>query len=695
MEEDKKINNMHQRALQYVLVSGYSVIPCGLDKRPLLSSWKEFQTRLPSEAELEHWWTKWPFANIGIVTGKISGITVVDIDTYKTDHTPLEKFPETETVLTGNKGYHLFYEYQEGMSISANAYKDLPGVDIRSDGGFVVAVPSVTSYLKEAKQAGGEYVYFKTVKQAPFPKDMFPKSKVKKTLDDTIGVEVGGRNDAIASVIGSLLKANKMDVWQSEVWPAVEKINKTYQPPLGAKELRTTFLSIAKKEKARRKEEGDTSNFLMSPPNKDGEKSVIKCQENVFRSYHFTEGVKGKFRFNKWLGRRETLHKSPIWRAVEDQDYHDVQSILANSYKHMAMIQAPQAFVQNALVQYCAENVVDPAEDYYRSLVWDKTPRLHEWLHKTFGTENNEYYETVGTQWLKALIKRVFSPGCKFDYVLVLEGKQGIGKSSSLRLLVGDWHVEVTSAPDNKDFFMIFQGHAIVEFSEGETMSRSSMKLLKSVITTQVDTYRAPYEREMKAHPRRCVFAMSINQDEYLRDETGNRRFLPVECEKADLEWLSANKEQLFAEAYHRAITLDEDIYTGLASDDAKEIQEAKRIKRPEEDKIVHWYLSTLDDKDREDGVSVQEVFDAAVKVPSSLYEQMTPLTSSIIAQTLTQILQLKSGRRRGITGRSVKYYPTECARKLWPAEVSVLHMIDAPINKLLKELNAGRTPDL
>lgn len=246
---------MLNKARQYVLADGYSVIPVGLDKRPLLSSWKEYQTRKPTEEELTSWWDKYPFANIGIVTGKVSGIIVVDIDTYKKDYTAIDYFPETFTIETGNKGYHLFYNYVEGFTISANAYESMPGVDLRSDGGFVVAVPSVTSYLKDSKQSGGEYVIFKNLKMADFPIELFPKVKKARTLKDTVGVQAGGRNDSLASIIGKLLLSSKEEVWYSEVLPAIEAIAKTYKPALPMAEVHTTFESIVKKEKSRLEDE--------------------------------------------------------------------------------------------------------------------------------------------------------------------------------------------------------------------------------------------------------------------------------------------------------------------------------------------------------------------------------------------------------------------------------------------------------
>ena len=246
---------MKEKALTYYIADGYSVIPCGTDKKPLIPSWKPYQTTKADETQINYWWTETPNANIGIVTGAISGISVVDIDCYKDDHTPLEAFPETLTVRTGNGGYHLIYQYQSGLSISANAYAHLPGVDIRSDGGFIVAAGSVTNYVKDGKQSGGEYTVIKNLPLAPFPIELFKdkngKLKTKKSLADTVGVSTGGRNDSIASVIGKLLASHKEAVWYSECLPAVEQINATYKPPLPLDEVRTTFNSIVNIERSR------------------------------------------------------------------------------------------------------------------------------------------------------------------------------------------------------------------------------------------------------------------------------------------------------------------------------------------------------------------------------------------------------------------------------------------------------------
>src|SRR6185369_8513428 len=186
------------------------------------------------------------------------------------------------------------------------------------------------------------------------------------------------------------------------------------------------------------------------------------------------------------------------------------------------------------------------------------------------------------------MVKRIIKPGCKFDTVLILEGKQGCGKSTSLSIIAGDWHLETTLKADSKDFFMQFKGKLIVEFSEGETLSRTETKNMKAMISTNTDTYRAPYGRTMKDVPRRCVFAMSTNQDEYLKDESGNRRFFPVEVEgMVNTQWLIENRQQLFAEALYRVEKLKESVYEYPAEAEIK--QEAKMVRSAFEDTIDDW----------------------------------------------------------------------------------------------------------
>jgi predicted P-loop ATPase len=150
------------------------------------------------------------------------------------------------------------------------------------------------------------------------------------------------------------------------------------------------------------------------------------------------------------------------------------------------------------------------------------------------------------------MIRRIMEPGCTFDYVLLLVGKQGIGKTSFFRLIGGPWYKSYTGALDNKDFYLALRGAAIVDLDEGAALYQSEAIKIKSIITETHDEYRAPYDRLMKKYPRRFVFSMSTNDTEPFRDSTGNRRYWAVQSnEPVNFEWIAQNREQLFAEAYH------------------------------------------------------------------------------------------------------------------------------------------------
>lgn len=550
---EKITQSIFDRALQYVLADGYSIIPVGKDKRPLLKSWKEFQERAPTEEEVRSWWAKWPEANVGIVTGKVSGIIVVDIDTYKTDHVELDTFPQTFTVLTGNKGYHLFYEYVEGFTISANAYKNLPGVDMRSDGGFVVAYPSVTSYTKDGAPSGGTYTVFRSESVAPFPVSLFPKGKVRRGLKETVGVQSGSRNDSLASVIGLLLQAEKdEEKWLSEVWPAITAINKTYNPPLSLQEAKTTFDSIVKKEHERRQSlilspiqpDGTTGEQVHIKLRRNGNSIAYKDMANVFEVLQHHPYYKLALRFNEF--RQEVEYNG---KPFEEGDLVKIQYFMQTEADLQGI---SKDAVYAAVVHYANRNRYDEAKDWLKGLKWDGTERLNSWINSAAGTPDDEYHQAIGMHWIMGMIKRIMVPGSTFDYVLVLVGDQGIGKTSFFRILGGKWYKSYTGAIDNKDFYLALRGAMIVDLDEGAAMYKSEAIKIKSVITETHDEFRAPYDRVMKKYPRRFVFSMSTNDTEPFRDVTGNRRYWTVDAKQViNFAWLEDNREQLFAEAYH------------------------------------------------------------------------------------------------------------------------------------------------
>lgn len=689
-----KRNPLFIKAFEYA-VRGYSVMPLRKNKLPTLMKWKEFQNRAADEDTIAGWWKQYPAANVGIITGKISGITVVDIDlNAEGNKVSLDAFPPTFTVKTPTGGYHLYYEYCAEIQQTANTFPQFPNVDIRNDGGYVVAPPSECDYMKHTQRIRGTYKVEHNLPVAPFPVALFRADQFKKAspanaraaslLKTFKGMEDGdGRNNALTKAIGRLLKLTMPQDYENVAWPIAISLNQQFKQPLDEKEVRTIFDSISKREI---KKPLSLVEFL-----KTDKGVVIVNEENVYRTILADANLVNKFRDNTFTGVVESNFERDRWEALQRSDITGVVMYLMRTYAHFEHV--PHTCVEDAIMHYVKKNRVSPPTEWLSSLVWDKKDRLDSWLSKVYGVEDDVYHRAVGANWMKGLVKRIVMPGCKFDYVIVLEGRQGMKKSTSLATLGAEWYVETVFTPDNKDFFMIFAGKAIVEFSEGETLSRTEAKRLKAVITMQNDKYRPPYERSAKEFPRQCVFAMTTNQEQYLKDETGNRRWLPIKCEKeADIEWLSANREQLYAEAYHRVITLGEKTYE-FPEKETRMQQQMRQTTDPREEQIYNWYFKTLTKAEREDGITTRQAYVCGVQQlmaeAASWGKEIGKMEEIVIGSILKESLFLERRRGRTNTQRFYRYYPTKQTEDIQPEDIN----IDSVRSQIHEPLRGGYTP--
>jgi archaellum biogenesis ATPase FlaH len=225
-----------------LLSKGRSILPVGSNKLPdtkYIKEWKTFMMRRPSEAEVKAWFETEPERNIGIVTGKISGITVVDLDLGSVDY---KTFPKTFCVRTGSGGYHLYYKYAD---VPSQGLKD-QHIDIKNDGGYILAPFCKT--VDSTNKKGGSYDIIYDGDLADFPRDKF-QSITKPDINWTellAGVKEGGRNDSAKKVIGKLLNAFKNPAdWETTVWPLFKQWNQTNTPPLDENTIRTLYKNIA------------------------------------------------------------------------------------------------------------------------------------------------------------------------------------------------------------------------------------------------------------------------------------------------------------------------------------------------------------------------------------------------------------------------------------------------------------------
>ncbi|NMG64904.1 hypothetical protein GPA19_08090 [Azoarcus indigens] len=183
---------------------------------------------------------------------------------------------------------------------------------------------------------------------------------------------------------------------------------------------------------------------------------------------------------------------------------------------------------------------------------WDGRRRNAYWLSDFLGVAPSPYVELVGAFFLRGMVKRVMEPGCKFDYCLVLEGEQGKGKSTAAKLLSWQWFADTDLDLNNKDSLLALPGHWVYEISEMGSLMKAEERKQKSFLSRQWDEYRPPYGKRLVKVPRQCVFVGTTNEDEYLKDATGGRRFWPVMCgDELNLEGLEAALPQMYAEALH------------------------------------------------------------------------------------------------------------------------------------------------
>ena len=369
----------------------------------------------------------------------------------------------------------------------------------------------------------------------------------------------------------------------------------------------------------------------------------LLIMENVCRLLESDE-YKGKLRFNEFSHATEVLNPNGAWNDMSDGDIFHLQRWLSSDYFFLAKIS--REMVTQAMMGVSRNQIINPPRDYLKSVVWDKEPRLATWLNEAFGAPADELYDAIGSNWIKGLVKRVLHPGCQFDEVLVLEGEQGTRKSSALRALGTPWHVETTYSSD-KDFFQVLAKNTIVEFSEGDILSRAGVRQVKALITKTEDQYRVPYGRTTDTIKRGCVFAMTTNDTDYLKDETGNRRWLPVKLTKeADVDWITDNRDQLYAEAYHRVEVLKETTWE-YPKDELNELQESRTVAETHQEEIEDWYLGLSMTK-RSDGVTVKEAFIGAI---AEIHEhRATPMMDKNTEWEISRAL-----RKMGLNPKTVR----------------------------------------
>lgn len=235
-------------------------------------------------------------------------------------------------------------------------------------------------------------------------------------------------------------------------------------------------------------------------------------------------------------------------RFADEEDISRLQE-----WMQMIMPKVGRETIHWALEDFARENPVHPLRLWLQTReIGVRQPILENWLCPALGVPHDAYHREVGRRFAIAMVKRVMEPGCQCDYMLVLEGPQGERKSQFCRMLAGAEYFS-DHVPDLRGdqvrMSMHFRGKWLVEFSDLAAFRGAEVELLKATITRRVEIYTPKYGRKERHEPRQCLFIGTTNVDDWIKDETGGRRFWPVKAVSIDLDWLEEYRDQLFAEA--------------------------------------------------------------------------------------------------------------------------------------------------
>lgn len=271
------------------------------------------------------------------------------------------------------------------------------------------------------------------------------------------------------------------------------------------------------------------------------------------------------------------------------------------------------AKLNDAIEQVSSDNAFHPIKLYLESLTWDGVPRIDSFLVDYMGAEDNAYTREAFRKMLLAAVTRIYEPGRKFDTALVFYSEQGVGKSTLIQRLSKGWFNDSLTNLSGKESYEAIQFAWLVELAELSALRKSDVEAVKNFISKREDTYRGAYARRVKTHKRQCVFFGSTNDDEFLKDATGNRRFFPVEVKRTRKTRLifepefDAIVDQLWAEAMEgyllgEALTLSDEA-EAIAGGTREEFTERTPIQG-----LIEEYLDRLFPADYEDRFLAQRL---------------------------------------------------------------------------------------
>jgi predicted P-loop ATPase len=378
----------------------------------------------------------------------------------------------------------------------------------------------------------------------------------------------------------------------------------------------------------------------------DTPKAILANAIIALRDAPQWQGVLG---FDLFAVRHMAL-KPPPWQRGHNnwkpREWTDHDDVLAASWLQHEGIIVGEGVAGTAANAVAHGRSFHPVRDYLGGLQWDGEPRIDQFAATYFGADPTAYGIAIGSKFLIQAVARVERPGCQADSALILEGDQGAKKSSALRLLTEPWFTDDIAELGTKASAEQTAGVWVIEIAELDSMKRPEVTRVKAFLSRRVDRYRPAYGRRVAEFPRQCVFTGSTNLPEYLKDETGARRFWPMDAPRIDLDRIAADRDQLWAEAVVRFRAGESWwLKSGAEIAAAKSETDARYVGDVWDNRIAAYIA------DRE-FVTVAEVLQHAINLP---LERCGQIEQNRVARSLRSFSLRRKQRRVG--GRREWYY--------------------------------------
>lgn len=275
--------------------------------------------------------------------------------------------------------------------------------------------------------------------------------------------------------------------------------------------------------------DGEVDTEWLSELEVDAQGEYSKTIDNVVMILENDPVLKGAIAFDDFRYRATVLRRLP-WRTEGDANqWGDADEANLRWYIEKAYGITGTNKIHDAIEVVLKRHAFHPIREYLNGLTWDGVERIETLFAEHFGAEDSEYVRAVSRKTFTAAVARIFEPGCKFDYMAILKGPQGFRKSMFWDILAGEWFSDTLTTVQGKDAYEQVQGFWIIEVAELASMRKAEREQIKHFVSKREDSFRPAYGRHTVTYKRQCILVGTTNEDDFLKDATGGRRFWPIE----------------------------------------------------------------------------------------------------------------------------------------------------------------------